>query len=48
MSESSLPLGRRQLAQLWPLTMISLGVILSLGWAALLIWLSVFAFGRLI
>lgn len=48
MSESSVPLRPRWLAQLWPLTMISLGVVLSLGWAAFLAWLLVCAFGGLI
>lgn len=39
MSESSMPLRQRRLAHLWPKTMISLGIVLSFGWAALLIWL---------
>ena len=49
MSESFAPLRqRRRLVQLWPLTMISLGVVLSLGWAGFLAWLLVRAFGGLI
>jgi hypothetical protein len=35
MSESTLPLKRRRwLAELWPVTFLSLGIVLSLGWAA--------------
>ena len=47
MSESSVPRRRRQLAQLWPLTMMSLRVVLSFGGAAVLIWLLLSAFGGL-
>lgn len=48
MSESTIPLKWRRLARLWPLTMIFLGIILSLGWAALLGWLMVRTFGGFI
>jgi hypothetical protein len=43
MSQSSMTLGRRSLAQLWPMTMISFGIVLSFAWATLLAWLLVCA-----
>jgi hypothetical protein len=48
MSESSIPLKRRQLAQLGPLVIISIGIILSFACAAFLAWLIVCAFSGLI
>jgi hypothetical protein len=47
MSKSSRSGRRRQLAQVLPLTIVSLGGILSLCWAALLVWLVVHALGML-
>jgi hypothetical protein len=41
MSESSLPVRRRRLAELWPITALCLGIVLSLGWVAVLAWLFV-------
>jgi len=38
----------RPFARLWPLAMIFLGVVLSFGWAVLLIWLIVCAVGSLV
>jgi hypothetical protein len=39
MSISSLSVIRRQLAHSMPLTFISLGVALSIGWATILVWM---------
>jgi hypothetical protein len=39
MSESSIPPKRSRLAQLAPLTVISVGITLSFAWAAFLGWL---------
>lgn len=41
MSELPLSLKRRRFAQLGPLAMISIGIILSFAWAAFLAWLIV-------
>lgn len=41
MSEFSLPMRRRRLAELWPITALCLGIVLSLGWAVVLGWLLV-------
>jgi hypothetical protein len=35
----------RSLARQWPLTIISLGILLSFVWAAVLIWLLICALG---
>lgn len=48
MSASSLHLRWRRLARLWPLTFISVGIIASFVWAALLAWLIVCAIAGLI
>jgi hypothetical protein len=41
MSESAVSLKRHRLAQLGPLTIISVGIILSFAWTAFLAWLMV-------
>jgi hypothetical protein len=48
MSELPLPLKRSWLAQLGPLTMMSVGIILSFTWAAFLGWLIVCVLNGLI
>jgi hypothetical protein len=45
MRASSVPLRLRRLARLWPMTSTSLGIVLSFGWAVVLIWLLVCALG---
>jgi hypothetical protein len=47
MTETSMPLRRHRFAQLWPPMIISLGIVLSFGWAVLLIWLLVCTLGGL-
>lgn len=39
MAESSMPHKRSRLVQVWPLTFISLGIVISFLWAAFLGWL---------
>jgi hypothetical protein len=41
MSESSVFLKRRRLAQLGPLVVVSVGIILSFAWAGFLAWVIV-------
>jgi hypothetical protein len=48
MSELSIPLKRSRLAQLAPLAIISIGIILSFAWTAFLAWLVVCACAGLI
>lgn len=43
MSTFSVPHGWRGVARQWPLTVISLGILLSFVWVAVLIWLLVCA-----
>jgi hypothetical protein len=47
MSTFTAPQGWRSLARQWPLTIISLGILLSFVWAAVLIWLVVCALGTI-
>jgi hypothetical protein len=39
MTESSVPQKPSRLVQLWPLTFISLGIVISFLWAVFLAWL---------
>jgi hypothetical protein len=48
MSESSVPLKQRWLAQFGPFTVISIGIILSFAWAAFLVWMMVCVLSGLI
>lgn len=48
MSESLVPLRQRRLGQLGPLAVISVGIILSFAWVAVLAWLVICILGGFI
>jgi hypothetical protein len=48
MSESSIFHKRSRLIQLWPVTFISIGIVISFLWAAFLAWLILTALSDLI
>jgi hypothetical protein len=47
MSEPSLQFRSRRIAELWPLTILSMGIIVTFVWTAVLAWLMVCAFGKI-